>query len=168
MKLWRSLRFWLYWPGLLAFFHGTRRVRVLVRFGNEILLVQDRPTVWPDDGKWTTPGGGVDGDETVQETAAREIHEELGIIANPNNYRLLGEGKVSAYGLAYYGYFFLLDIPSKPTLELQKSEITRGVWYTLQETQSIRLRPDASQALQLLANSQYATSTSMNVPEPVK
>lgn len=31
---------------------------------------------------WATPGGGVEGDETFEETALRELHEETGLVAS--------------------------------------------------------------------------------------
>lgn len=56
---------------------------VLLKEGN-VLLVKRRNE--PDAGLWGFPGGHVDLGETALEAAARELHEETGIIASPIRY----------------------------------------------------------------------------------
>ena len=53
---------------------------VVVHAGS-VLLVQRRNE--PDAGLWGYPGGKVDAGETVRAAAARELHEETGVIATP-------------------------------------------------------------------------------------
>lgn len=66
--------------------------------GDRLLVVQDTT-----DGSWEVPGGGLDNGETIEQTAKREIQEELGVDLiklsetalattlglNPNNYMTL-------------------------------------------------------------------------------
>ena len=50
----------------------------LVRDGNRLLLVQSR-----DDGRWSTPGGTVEVDETPATAVVRELWEETGLLVRP-------------------------------------------------------------------------------------
>ncbi|MEO0360138.1 MAG: NUDIX domain-containing protein [Pseudomonadota bacterium] len=51
--------------------------------GVEVLLVTTRRT-----GRWTPPKGGLDGDESAEEAAAREAWEEAGVIGRASGPRL--------------------------------------------------------------------------------
>lgn len=55
----------------------TARVLLLDRYGR-ILLLRFM------DGKWLTPGGGVDRGESLREAAARELQEEVGLAVHPD------------------------------------------------------------------------------------
>lgn len=76
--------------------------------GNPHLLLIQRKN-WPYDGMWALPGGFMDMDETIEETAARELEEETGL----RGIRLFQFRVYSALNrdprgrtvtLAYYGY----------------------------------------------------------------
>lgn len=56
---------------------------VVIR-GGMVLLVKRRNE--PDAGLWGFPGGHVDLGETAMEAAARELHEETGVMAHPVRY----------------------------------------------------------------------------------
>ncbi|MGW4926154.1 NUDIX hydrolase [Streptomyces parvulus] len=60
---------------------GLRRVArvVLLDPGDRILLLHGHEPDDPADDWWFTPGGGVEGDETREEAARRELLEETGI-----------------------------------------------------------------------------------------
>lgn len=64
------------WPRLAA-------LAVLPR-DNRLLLVRRRKD--PDAGLWGFPGGHVEPGETVMQAAARELHEETTVIAEPRDY----------------------------------------------------------------------------------
>src|SRR5262245_31376174 len=58
---------------------GTARIMVpsvagLVRDGDRVLLVQDR-----DGGRWSTPGGALELDDTPADAVIREVWEETGL-----------------------------------------------------------------------------------------
>lgn len=61
-------------------------VRVVVRDRDgRILLFRTRDVTEPEQGEWwELPGGGVDAGETYLEAALRELREETGIIARPD------------------------------------------------------------------------------------
>ncbi|MFF1838571.1 NUDIX hydrolase [Streptomyces sp. NPDC058231] len=52
---------------------------VLLDPDDRILLIHGHEPDDPDDTWWFTPGGGLEGDETRQEAALRELAEETGI-----------------------------------------------------------------------------------------
>lgn len=54
---------------------------VLVDALDRVLLFRTRDPTYPELGEWwELPGGGVEPDETYEKTAARELHEETGIV----------------------------------------------------------------------------------------
>lgn len=62
-------------------FNGAK-IAVLVENRVLVLLRDDRPDIpYPD--FWDLPGGGREDDETPDETALRELHEELGLTLDP-------------------------------------------------------------------------------------
>ncbi len=46
------------------------------------LLTKRTPRLRSHGGQWALPGGRVDAGETIEETALREMHEELGVLAS--------------------------------------------------------------------------------------
>ena len=55
--------------------HGAH---VIIRRGDEVLLVRQHPSFWPN-AFWSLPGGSADAGELLHETLAREIVEETGL-----------------------------------------------------------------------------------------
>lgn len=65
-----------------------QRVRVvLIDSSGRVLLVR-HPI---GDLRWALPGGGIEKGESVEQAAAREIHEELGFAINLDNYVRIGD-----------------------------------------------------------------------------
>lgn len=67
--------FFLSWPILWFVMPLTRRVRVIVLYDNQVLLIKN----WIGNGKWDLPGGGVKFGESADDAAIRELREELGM-----------------------------------------------------------------------------------------
>ena len=63
----------------------TVGVRVLVVRDEHVLLVRHSYMAG-----WSLPGGGVRGRETMAQAAARELREEVGLYATPDEKRLFG------------------------------------------------------------------------------
>lgn len=62
---------------------GTRRLLIpsvagIVRDGDRILLVQER-----DGGRWSTPGGAMELEDTPANAVVREVFEETGLLVEP-------------------------------------------------------------------------------------
>jgi len=49
------------------------------------LLTKRTPRLRAHGGQWALPGGRVDAGETIEQTALRELHEELGILASTDD-----------------------------------------------------------------------------------
>lgn len=60
----------------------------VVRTGDKLLSVRRAGTGWLD-GNWSLPAGAHDGGESFISGAIRELKEETGLIASPNDCRLL-------------------------------------------------------------------------------
>jgi 8-oxo-dGTP pyrophosphatase MutT (NUDIX family) len=144
------LRFWLYWPGVYLYFHGSRRSRVVLVDGTKLLLVQDRFSLWFDESAWAVPGGGIRADETPQAAAVRELHEELGISLRPSDLRMAWEGPISSSGLSYYAHFFIAELAADTPLKVQKTELRAAQWFD-RSTLPAGLKHEARLALRLLA-----------------
>jgi len=56
----------------------TAGIHVLIKKGDEYLLIKRSENDDEDKGAWDLPGGGIDGGEQPQEAAKREAQEEAG------------------------------------------------------------------------------------------
>ena len=62
-------------------------VFVVVMRGSQVLLLRRSNTGWKD-GYYSLPAGGHDGGETLMQAAERELREETGLHANPEQLQL--------------------------------------------------------------------------------
>lgn len=84
--------------------HAYPRVVVtaFVACGKRLLWVQ-RGTP-PQRGKWAIPGGFLELNETLAEGAARELHEEAGILLRPGQLQLYMTGSITFINQLYMGF----------------------------------------------------------------
>lgn len=121
--------------------------RVLIRnHAGEVFLLRGKDPGEPDrPAFWFTPGGKIDPGETAQEAAARELHEEVGILIDPTALgEVIGTEDVTYRfnGVSYRqsGVFFTLTHES-PRLQaeglnaLEAQTIDTGRWWSLAEIQ---------------------------------
>jgi 8-oxo-dGTP diphosphatase len=148
----RKLGFILAWPGLFLYFLGSKRTRVIIRCGEEILLVRDSGRYFFDADSWTIPGGGIQRGEEASVAAVREIHEELGIKLEPEELKQIAQMVSGGNGLRYTALFFEVKLARKPTIEALSNELSEAQWFPRSEAQQLPLKREAHQALQLLVS----------------
>lgn len=124
------LAFWATWPAMAATIYFTKRTRILVVAGDEILLTKG----WLGSGQWALPGGGLHRGEDPAEGALRELKEETGVLASKDQLKSLFSGRVMGEtSTNYYIYAYALELSEKPQLTRQKGEIIELEWRTLEE-----------------------------------
>jgi 8-oxo-dGTP diphosphatase len=77
-------------------------VTAFVACGNRLLWVQRAQP--PQAGKWAIPGGFLEQGETLAEGAARELHEESGILLPPEHLQLYMTGSITFINQVYMGF----------------------------------------------------------------
>jgi 8-oxo-dGTP diphosphatase len=89
-------------------FQTSISVFVIVLDGPRVLLLRRANTGWHD-GAYSLPAGAVDGGETLDKAAARELREETGIVAVPSDLHLahLLHCRTGDDGGEWLGAFFI-------------------------------------------------------------
>ncbi|WP_170286051.1 NUDIX domain-containing protein [Nocardioides rubriscoriae] len=94
-----------------------RSCRALLVDGDTVLLARHRIGDGPDDVVWVGPGGGVEGEERLEEALARELLEETGhVLAEPDDARLVWVQELDLPELRPHGWagvrnhFFLVPV----------------------------------------------------------
>ena len=132
----------LYW---FIFRPKTEGVKVILEHSNEVLLV--RHSYVKNSHTWTFPGGRREKGESLEETARREMNEELGILIP--NFQLIGlfvsdrEYKIDTISIFH-------SILSDRRIFVDKYEIAEAKWFSKEEMP--QLVPVALRCWQLYKN----------------
>lgn len=81
---------------------------------------------------WVLPGGGVDGSETFQETAKRELEEEAGVNATYRGLTMLNRVEINCRGYDTWGVlpvFQKVAETTDPTVSDPDGEISAARWF---------------------------------------
>jgi ADP-ribose pyrophosphatase YjhB (NUDIX family)/MOSC domain-containing protein YiiM len=116
-------------------------VGVIVVRGDDVLFGLRRGALGP--GSWSFPGGHLDGDESVEACALRELHEEAGVEAT--NPRLVAETEDDfPQGLRYRTLFVQVDwAGGEPTVR-EPDKCRRWGWFAWNEPPQPLFLPVAS------------------------
>ena len=126
-KFWSTLgqlTFWLSWPALWFYLHGSQRTRVLVVYEGKLLVTKQ----WLSDGRWSLPGGGRHRNEASLAGARRELREETGIAVEEAGLNIVSTELFSSHGLSFTYDLFLLKLNEKPMINRQAIEISEIRW----------------------------------------
>lgn len=100
--------------------HTRVACRGLVLKEGKLLLSHETNTGW-----WMIPGGGVEGDESIEACCVREIQEETGYIVRPTELFLTLK---ECYGdWCYISHYFRCEVTGQGTATLTEQEESRGL-----------------------------------------
>lgn len=116
----------LSWPLVWIIIRFTNRSKLLIICGEETLLLKG----WLSLGKWGLTGGGVKRKETPKQGVIREAEEEIGLKFSAGELKSLGRMRATG-PMAYDFEAFVINLDSKPPLELQKHEIIEARWVSI-------------------------------------
>ncbi|GLW98469.1 NUDIX hydrolase [Microtetraspora sp. NBRC 16547] len=123
-RLWRAIRGPMQWR-LLWLVHATFMVGVtgVVRDSEgRVLLLKHR--LWPEGRQWGLPSGYAKRSETFEETVAREVREETGLVVRANRLVRLRSGFRLRVEVAYEAEFV------GGTLRTDGFEILEAGWFS--------------------------------------
>lgn len=115
---------------------------IVYRRSGEVLLVRHEGV-----DKWVLPGGGVDGDESFREAAARELDEEAGIDADYEGLAMVTRVSIECDDYQTWGLLPVFEARARslePSIEDPDDEISAAEWFT-------DLPPDTRDRSDLLA-----------------
>lgn len=115
---------------------GVIEVVAAIIVNNGKLLLAQRPPQGDQAGLWEFPGGKIEPGETQQQALRRELHEELGIDAQPESYIASHSRPVNGRLINLHGWFVPI-IYGTPNNH-HHSEL---VWVTPQEARQYSLAP---------------------------
>lgn len=96
----------------------------------QILLVKRAQD--PQMGAWDIPGGYLDWNETLEECSSRELKEETGLVASPNDFKFFGtfsEPNNSAGNQVIEMYYVTKEFSGEIVLE--EDEVLEAKWFSL-------------------------------------
>lgn len=110
----------------IIFRYGAVRTRIFVVVNDEVLVIKN----WIGTGSWSLPGGGLHPYEDPAEAAARELHEEVGIVIRARELELLTPEPIQlSHGTSSFRCMaYRLNLAKKPAVVPRKTEISDTKW----------------------------------------
>lgn len=123
----------VYWRALHPTTHGTQ---VLAFHGGEVLLIKNSYVPY-----WSAPGGYVASGETGRDAVVRELREEVGVTANPDDVRLLADVTHDWEGKRDHCQIFGLDAKERFLVEVDRREVVDARWVPIAQALELNLFP---------------------------
>ncbi len=129
-----------YWKVRRPTTHGT-----LIALWNrdEVLLVRNSYVPY-----YCLPGGYLQRGETARDAAVRELHEEVGITAEPEKLELVLDRTHDWEGKRDHVQIFALDLSSRPSVEVDHREVVDAAWWTPERALSLELFPPLREVIE--------------------
>ncbi|HEX3772339.1 MAG TPA: NUDIX hydrolase [Polyangiaceae bacterium] len=133
-----------YWKVRHPTTHGT-----LVTLWNagEVLLVKNSYVPY-----YSLPGGYIRKDETARRAVVRELTEEVGVIADPDQLELVLERTHEWEGKHDHVQIFSLELGSRPNIAVDNREVVEAAWYTPARALELRLFPPLREVIERRAS----------------
>lgn len=122
-----------YWRVRQPTTHGAL---VMLWQGGELLLVRNSYV-----GYYSLPGGYVHGGESSRQAAARELREEIGIAARPEELELALDTTHLWEGKHDHVEIFSLEVASRPAVHVDHREVIEATWVSPERALQLNLFP---------------------------
>lgn len=103
---------------------------------NEVLLVRNSYVSY-----YSLPGGYVHSGETGAEAARRELFEEVGVTATPDQLRLVHEETHTWQGKQDHVQIFAIDVDARPEVKVDYREVVEAKWWAPEQALKLNLFP---------------------------
>jgi 8-oxo-dGTP diphosphatase len=103
---------------------------------NEVLLVRNSYVAY-----YSLPGGYVRSGESGAEAARRELEEEVGVRAAPEQLRLVHEETHSWQGKQDHVQIFSMDVETRPEVQVDHREVVEAKWWGAEQALKLNLFP---------------------------
>lgn len=129
LRAFRRGVFYFLWPVLWLYMRASKRARIVIRHGDDVLFVMPRIGT----GKWQLPGGGIKRGESAQAAAIREVNEELRLELDIDMLKLVDRQEVVEDHIPYNATLLHYDYQQQPTVRLQRFENSAFRWMSLED-----------------------------------
>lgn len=105
-------------------------VNALIIKNNQILLLRRAPHIWGG-GLWCVPAGHVDGNEPLRQALARELHEEIGMVINPQDAEFIHTTHDKKKDCEYVHFYFLIRSWQEEPFNKEPDKHDELAWFDL-------------------------------------
>jgi ADP-ribose pyrophosphatase YjhB (NUDIX family) len=121
---------------------NTHGALVTMWNSGEVLLVRNSYVPY-----YSAPGGYVRTGEASRDAAIRELKEEIGVIARPEELSLVYDGIKDWEGKKDHVEVFALEVPERPRVDVDNREVIEASWFSKERAFSLNLFPPLRDAI---------------------
>lgn len=147
-KAWQftgRVAYWLMTPGLALALPFTKRTRVLLVCGHQVLVVRG----WLSDGRWQLPGGGLHHGEEPAAGALRELREETGLSLPADKFAEPLERQFREGAKRFRYYLYVLEVGQAVPVRPRWPELTAARWVDIGSLDRANAGSDVTTALEV-------------------
>ncbi|MDB4974382.1 MAG: hydrolase [Myxococcaceae bacterium] len=120
----------------------THGALVAIWSSGKVLLVRNSYVPY-----YSAPGGYVRQDESGREAALRELLEEVGLSARPEDLQLALDVTHEWEGKRDHVQIFHLQVAQRPSVQIDRREVIEAAWFAPQEVLSLDVFPPLKRAI---------------------